>query len=85
MTKRFLDSSKIKTKGKRLTKVTSKKIVDNVRENRNLPTGFDMSHWIARKRIARGQIYVNHRNHNSPLLGVKPDVVTTPKQICCSR
>jgi len=52
ITKRLLDLAKNKPKGK--LQKTPKKIVNGVREKRNLYPSFDMSHWTVRNIIARG-------------------------------
>ena len=64
---------------KRVAKGSLQSIIDDVRERRNLPPDFNMSHWTVRKRLQRGKTFASHRGHASPLLSLEQLVVTTIK------
>ena len=70
------------TSGKRVANGSLQTIIDDVKERRNLPAGFNMSHSTVRQRLKRGKTFASHRGHTSPLLGFEPAVLTTIKQMC---
>ena len=84
ITERFLKTVNTAkaTQVTRVAKGSLQAIIDDVKERRNLPTGFDMSHWTVRKRVQRGKIFASHRGHTSPLISLEQSVMTTIKQMC---
>ena len=66
----------------RAVKDTLRTIINQVKQERNLPPNVYVTLAIVRQRISRNKIFAVNCGHTSPLLNITPAVISTIKEMC---